>query len=77
VWGGQGCLAIGYLGGAICGTTDDFPPTASILIVIADQSGSWAKDKANAPLHYGGIAKTTWELDNKRKTGPSALLLGS
>jgi hypothetical protein len=28
------------LGGEICGTTDDFPPTASILMVIADQSGS-------------------------------------
>jgi hypothetical protein len=39
VWGGQ--MSDNWLlGGEICGTTDDFPPTASILMVIADQSGS-------------------------------------
>lgn len=60
--GGQGCLGIGYSKGAVLGSTTDFPPNASTLMVIADQSGTWAKDKEKAPLHYGGITKQTWKV---------------
>ena len=63
--GGQGCLAVGYSKGAVTGTTPDFPPNASSLMVIADQSGNWERDKAKAPLHYGGITKALWKLDGK------------
>ena len=61
--GGTGCLAIGYSGGAVLGSAKEFPPNASSLMVIADQSGSWAKDRADAPLHYGGITKKAWKVD--------------
>ena len=63
--GGQGCLAIGYSDGAILGSNNQFPPNASSLMVIADQSGSWKNDQSNAPLHYGGITKKAWRLDEK------------
>lgn len=60
--GGQGCLVLGYSEGGVIGTTEDFPANASSLMVLADQSGVLSKDKADAPIHYGGITKTTWEV---------------
>lgn len=63
--GGCGCLAIGYSGGAVLGSKGDcYPPNASSLMVIADQSGAWKTDGGSAPLHYGGITKTTWRLED-------------
>ena len=61
--GGQGCLAIGYYEGATAGHTADFPKDISSLMVIADQSKSWAKEKSNAPLHFGGITKKCWKIN--------------
>ena len=66
--GGQGCLAVGYSQGVESGYASmEFPSNASTLMVIADQSGSWEKDRAKAPLHYGGITKTAWRLDQTTK----------
>ena len=67
--GGQGCVAVGYSQGVQTGyNADDFPlPNASTLMVIADQSGAWAQDRESAPLHYGGITKSTWRLDPATK----------
>jgi hypothetical protein len=65
--GGQRCLAIGFSDAAVCGSDDRFPDNASSLMVIADLSGSWKKDNVNAPLHYCGITKTTWKLDNQSR----------
>ena len=68
--GGEGCLVVGYSsddgdggGKVLSGTGPDFPPNARSLMVIADQSGSWGNDKVKAPIHYGGITKTTWKVD--------------
>jgi len=61
--GGEGCLAIGYSGdGVVAGCDANFPAEASSMMVIADQSGSWAKVRDQAPVHYGGITKMTWKL---------------
>ena len=63
--GGQGCLAIGYYDGAIAGDSADFPCGLSSLMVIADQSESWAAVQAKAPLHFGGITKQCWRVKVK------------
>jgi len=60
--GGQGCLAVGFFGGAVAGSTADFPDKASACMVIADQSGAWEKIQHQAPLHYGGITKECWKV---------------
>lgn len=58
--GGQGCLALAYSGGAVCGHNHEFPKDASTMMVIADGSKAFAKVAATAPLHYGGITKESW-----------------
>ncbi|CAB9531555.1 expressed unknown protein [Seminavis robusta] len=63
--GGQGCVAIGYYDGAIAGHTDDFPKDVASLMVVADQSKSWAAVQAKAPLHYGGITKQCWKVNTE------------
>lgn len=61
--GGEGCLAIGYYDGATAAHTAEFPEGISSLMIIADQSKSWAKDQAQAPLHFGGITKNCWKIN--------------
>ena len=59
--GGSGCLVVGFSDGAVAGHTADFVPANSVM-VIADQSGEWAKVQSKAPLQYGGITKTCWKV---------------
>lgn len=61
--GGQGCLVLGYSDGAIAGHTDDFPAGTSSMMVVADQSKTWTSVQTKAPLHYGGITKTCWQIN--------------
>jgi hypothetical protein len=72
--GGQGCLVIGYSDGAVAGHSSDIPPDISTLMVIADQSKSWAAVQAKAPLHYGGIAKAAWQIHLEKQDGEVSLV---
>ena len=47
---------------AAAGHTADFPEEASSLMVVASGDDSWSKDKAKAPVHYGGITKQCWRV---------------
>jgi len=60
--GGQGCLAVGFFGGAEAGCTTEIPFRTSACMVIADESGGWDKIQYRAPLHYGGITKECWKV---------------
>lgn len=71
--GGQGCLVVGVTD-AITGHGDlmNIPENISSLMVVADDSKTFAKDygNSNTPLHYGGITKKAWKISSDGKLEP-------
>lgn len=63
--GGQGCLVVGYTGGVLAGHDGTPPAESTSCMVIADQSKAWQQVQSQAPLHYGGITKACWRVNEK------------
>lgn len=63
--GGQGCLVVAF-SDCVAGHDANLPSNAVSTMIIADQSGAWARIQSKAPLQFGGITKECYFIDNGR-----------